>query len=362
MTTVSQKAKSIPPIQAYRQRLRRNTGIVIVLFLITLILAFFSLNSGSADTNTIQIISTLFGNPSSEISNIVVWNIRLPRIVAGMIAGAGLAVAGCVVQTVLKNPLASPSTLGISNAAAFGANIAILFLGAGGVSSSSKQIVSIQNPYLVSISAFIFSMVLTGLILTISRLRKFTPETVILAGVAFGSLFSAGSTLLQYFAEDVQVAAMVFWTFGDLGRVSWKEIGILGVVVLGASIYFLARRWDFNALDSGEEMAKSLGVNVEQVRFGGMLASSLITAVSVSFMGIISFVGLIAPQMMRRILGVDHKYLIPASAILGSVILLFSDTIARTIISPIVLPVGAITSFFGAPLFLFLLVKGYSKS
>jgi iron complex transport system permease protein len=184
---------------------------------------------------------------------------------------------------------------------------------------------------------------------------------VVLAGVAFGSLFSAASTLIQYFAEDVQVAAMVFWTFGDLGRVAWQEVGLLAILTLGAFLYFLFHRWDYNALDSGEDTAQSLGVPVEQIRFRSMLAASLITAVSVSFTGIIGFIGLIAPQMMRRVLGVDHRFLIPASAISGAALLLFADTVARTLVSPVVLPVGAITSFFGAPLFLFLLAKGYTR-
>jgi iron complex transport system permease protein len=159
----------------------------------------------------------------------------------------------------------------------------------------------------------------------------------------------------------VQVAAMVFWTFEDLGRISWQEVAILTVIITGVFIFFQFHRWDYNALDSGEDTAKGLGVQVDQIRFRSMFAASLITAVTVSFMGIIGFIGLIAPQMMRRVLGVDHRFLIPASAVTGTALLLFSDTLARTVISPVVLPVGAITSFFGAPLFLFLLAKGYAK-
>lgn len=126
-------------------------------------------------------------------------------------------------------------------------------------------------------------------------------------------------------------------------------------------MYFMYRRWDYNALDCGEESAKGLGVNVERVRFGGMLVSSIITAVAVSFLGIIGFIGLISPQMVRRIIGGDHRFLIPISALMGSLLLLVSDTLARTIIAPVILPVGAITSFFGAPLFLYLLLRRYKS-
>lgn len=346
--------------QAFVRQTSRKRLIIAGLALLTLFLGVIAINAGAANTNPLQVLRTLLGLETGT-ANIVIWNIRLPRVLAGIIAGAGLGVAGCVMQTNLRNPLASPSTLGISNAAAFGANLAIIFFGAGTIHSNTHDAVFIANPYSVTLSAFVFSMLAMFLILALARLRGFSPESVVLAGVAFGSLFSAASTLVQYFAEDVQVAAMVFWTFGDLGRVAWQEVGLLAILISGAFVYFLLHRWDYNALDSGEDAAKSLGVHVEQIRFRSLLAASLITAVAVSFMGIIGFIGLIAPQMMRRVLGVDHRFLIPASAVSGAALLLLSDTVARTLISPVVLPVGAITSFFGAPLFLFLLAKGYTR-
>ena len=348
------------PAEAFLRQSRRKGLIIFGLVLLTLALAMIAINAGAANTNPLQVLRALL-QLETGTSSIVIWNIRLPRIIAGIVAGAGRAVAGCVMQTCLRNPLASPSTLGISSAAAFGANLAIIFFGAGTIHSNTHDAVFISNPYSVTVFAFAFSVLAMVLILLLARMRGFTPESVVLAGVAFGSLFSAASTLVQYFAEDVQVAAMVFWTFGDLGRISWQEVGILSALIVGVFIYFQFHRWDYNALDSGEDAAKGLGVHVEQIRFRSMLAASLITAVAVSFMGIIGFIGLIAPQMMRRVLGVDHRFLIPASAVTGAALLLFSDTLARTMISPVVLPVGAITSFFGAPLFLFLLAKGYSR-
>lgn len=168
---------------------------------------------------------TLFGS-GSRISDIVIWQIRLPRILAAIIAGAGLSIAGCVMQNNMRNPLASPSTLGISSAAAFGANMAIIVFGAGSVQSKSTDAVIINNPYIVSVSAFICSTAAALVILLLSKLRKFLPEAMILAGVAISSLFSAGTILIQYFAQDIQVAAVVFWSFGDLGRAAWNEVFI----------------------------------------------------------------------------------------------------------------------------------------
>lgn len=345
---------------AFLRQSARKKRLILGLAALTLLLAVIAINAGAANTNPMQVLRALLGLEGGT-SRVVIWNIRLPRVIAGVVAGIGLAVAGCVMQTCLRNPLASPFTLGISNAAAFGANLAIVFFGAGTLRSNTHDAVFIANPYSVTISAFAFSMIAMGLILLLARLHGFSPESVVLAGVAFGSLFSAGSALVQYFAQDVQVASMVFWTFGDLGRVSWREVVILTVLTVAGLIYFLLQRWNYNALESGEDAAKGLGVHVEQIRFRSMLAASLITAVAVAFMGIIGFIGLIAPQMMRRILGIDHRFLIPASAVTGAALLLFADTLARTLISPVVLPVGAITSFFGAPLFLFILAKGYSR-
>lgn len=344
----------------YKKFIRRKRLIILGLLISVLVLAVLAINAGSTDLNAKQILMTIFGH-GNDISNIVIWRIRLPRVLAGIVAGAGLSVAGCVMQNNLRNPLASPSTLGISNAAAFGANLAIIVFGAGSIQSSSADAVNISNPYMVTISAFICAMIAASVVIMLAKLRGFRPEAIVLAGIAIGSLFSAGTILVQYFAQDTEVAAAVFWSFGDLGRVSWKEVIIMTVVVGLSIIYFMFKRWDYNAFDSGEESAKSLGVNVERVRLQGMLISSLITAVAVSFLGIIGFIGLIGPQIMRRFIGGDYRFLIPASALMGSLILLLSDTVARTIIAPVVLPVGVITSFLGAPLFLYLLMRGYEN-
>lgn len=341
----------------YQRYISKKKYVMVLLFILLLLASIFAINAGSADLNMYYIIKTLLGK-GTEVSEVVIWRIRLPRVVAAIIAGAGLSVAGCVMQNNLRNPLASPSTLGISNAAAFGANFAIIIFGAGSVQSMGSDAVVINNPYAVTISALVWAIAATLIILLLARLRGFSAESMVLAGVALSSLFSAGTMLIQYFAQDVQIAAAVFWTFGDLGRIVWSEVVILAIVIILAFVYFLFRRWDYNALDNGEDTAKSLGINVEKIRMRGMFVASLITAVAVSFLGIIGFIGLVGPQIMRRTIGGDHRYLIPASALTGSLLLLISDTLARTVVSPVVLPVGAITSFFGAPLFLYLLIRG----
>lgn len=341
----------------YKSFVGRKRALVLVLLIAVIIASFISINAGASSLSIGQILKALFGIGDSK-ANMVIKGIRLPRVVAGILAGVGLAVSGCIMQNNLRNPLAAPSTLGIANAAAFGANVAIILFGAGSVLSTGIGEVAISNPYIVTISAMVFSLIATAVILSLSKLRRFSPESIILAGVAIGSLFSAGTMIIQYFAEDTtKIAAVIFWTFGDLGRASWSEILIMGISVLVAIIYFTARRWDYNALDGGEETAQSLGVNIQRIRLGGMFVSSIITAICVSFLGIIGFIGLVAPQMTKRIVGNDKRFLIPASAIMGALILLISDTLARVLLSPETLPVGAVTSFLGAPLFLYLLIK-----
>ena len=344
-------------IKAYHKAIRRKWTVLLILLITVMFLMLISVNAGASSVSPLGVLKTLMG-AGDEKSFIVVWRIRMPRVIAAVVAGAGLSIAGCVMQNCLKNPLASPSTLGVSAAATFGANIAIIVLGAGTIMSTASDTVVINNPYIVTICAFICSFGAVLLILALSKLRGFSPEYIVLAGVALSSLFSAGTTIIQYFGNDVEIAAALFWTFGDLGRISWPEVGILSFITVGSIIYFLFMRWNYNALANGEELAKSLGVRAFRVRFWGLMVSSLITAVPVSFMGMIGFIGLIGPQIMKRIVGSDHRFLIPGSALIGSAILLLADTGARTVISPVILPVGAITSLLGAPMFFYMLLKG----
>ena len=344
-------------IAAYHSSIRKKWLTLIVLLIAVLFLSLVSVNAGAASVSLLDVLKTLVG-AGDERSFVVVWRIRMPRVAAAIVAGAGLSIAGCVMQTCLKNPLASPSTLGVSAAATFGANLAIVVFGAGTVLNTASDAVSINNPYIVTICAFACSAGAVILILALSKLRGFSPESIVLAGVALSSLFSAGTTIIQYFGNEIAIAAALFWTFGDLGRVSWSEVGILTAVTAGVVVYYMFMRWNYNALANGEELAKSLGVNTSRVRFWGLLSASLLTAVSVSFMGMIGFIGLIGPQIMKRVVGSDHRFLIPTSALMGAAILLLSDTAARTMVSPIILPVGAITSILGAPMFFYMLLKG----
>ncbi len=342
---------------AYACYIRRKTILVATSFLALLILAFLSLGVGSVTLPVHEVWQTLVYHSSGNIE-MIVWNIRLPRVLAAVTCGAGLAAAGVVMQSVLRNPLSSPYTLGVSHAAAFGAAVAITMFGAGALGRLLSDAIVVNNPYLVTVCAFVASLIATAAILLVAKYRSTSPEVMILVGVALAALFTAGTTFLQYFSSAEQVAAIVFWTFGDVGRATWSDLALMVLVIAPSIAYFLLRRWDYNALDSGDETAKSLGIPVERVRTAAMFLASLITAVVVSFLGIIGFIGLVSPHMVRRIIGGDQRFLLPGSCIAGAILLLAADTAARIVIAPAVLPVGVLTAFLGAPMFLYLLIRG----
>jgi iron complex transport system permease protein len=341
----------------YHEFSKKRVIFLTVSILLLLLAALYAVIKGTYDLSLAEVITAFFVKDTGMSSNIV-WNIRIPRVLTAVIVGTGLAVAGAVNQSILRNPLASPFTLGISSAAAFGAAFSLGILGTGTTSgSTANAAVIINNPYITTVCAFASSLIATFVILALARYKGATPETMVLAGVALGSLFSAGTSAIQFFSDDVKVVSIVFWTFGDVGRAGWRDIWILLVIIIPAVIYYIRNSWNYDALKAGDETAKSLGVNVEKVRLYGMVIASLIAAVAVSFVGIIGFVGLVVPHIVRKLIGGKEMYLIPASCLVGGLLLLVSDTVARIAFSPVVLPVGIITSFLGAPLFLYLIIK-----
>ena len=337
---------------------KRKTIIIIALCLSLFVLFFVALFVGSSKMSIIDACKALFLK-SSEANNRIIYRIRLPRILAATVVGASLALAGLIMQTTLNNPMASPSTLGISNAAVFGANLSIIIASGGFLSlgGNLQNYVTTQTPFNTSLFAFLFSLVAIIIILLLSAINKISSTTLILSGIALGAVWTALTTLLQFFASDVGISSSFIWSFGDLSRATYQTdliISIIFIVCFITSILLWSR---FNLLLSGEKIAKSSGLNLRTFRIIALVMASLLTAAAVSFFGIIGFIGIIASATMKRLIGYNHKILIPATAIFGSVILLLADIISRTISNGLNLPVGAITSLIGAPFFLIIILR-----
>jgi iron complex transport system permease protein len=326
---------------------------MIAMLVAVFVLGIACLFAGSSNMSVTDAWEALMGRGSAANVRII-WRIRVPRVLAAIVAGAGLSVSGLIMQTTLNNSMASPSTLGVSNAAVFGANLSIIAF-AGGFLSTGNNLSSFDvgaNPYATSVMAFLFSAISILMILGLCTIRSFSPNVVVLAGMAIGSVWTAATTILQFYATDVGLSAAVIWNFGDLGRATYRTDAIMfGVVAIGL-VYFMLMAWKFNALLSGEATAKTMGIHVESLRFTAMLLASVITAVCVSFLGVIGFVGIICPHVTKKLLGQDHRVTIPASCLMGSLLLLLADTMSRSLGSGSALPVGAITSLLGAPFFI----------
>ena len=284
----------------------------------------------------------------SDKVEVIVWDIRLPRIVLGVLAGAGLAFSGTAMQGIMRNPLVSPYTIGIASAAAFGASVAIV-LGAGLIGGEK---------YIVITNAFVFALLNAVLVYGLARMRGMRSETLILAGIALMYLFSAGTSVLQYIATEEELHAVVHWLFGSLTGASWENIRVLLPVLVICFLSLMKCSWDLNAMLAGDETATSLGVNIGRVRAVILIFSTLPAATIICFTGIIGFVGLVAPHITRMLIGADHRFLLPSSSILGALLLVGADTVGRTAFQPTVIPVGIVVSFIGVPFFLYLTLRG----
>ena len=356
ITTASLPGEGKAPRDAYAGYIRRKRLVLVVLFVAAVGIAVFSMTMGSLQIAPADVVRAVFGQ--GDVRTVAaVQNIRLPRVLTAIVAGVALALAGCAYQSVLRNPLASASTLGISQGAAFGASLAIIVF----AGSAAYEGISTADPVTTALFAFAGAMLSTVVILLLSRVREMTPESIVLLGVALSALFTAGTTIVQYFAEDSQVAAVVFWTFGDLGRVSRSQLAVMVLVTVVSAVFFFANRWAMNAIESGEGLAHSLGISVNGVRLANMLVASAAASTVIAFCGIVNFVGLVAPHVMRRVLGADYRFLLPASALAGAGMLLVSDILCHVVVAPLILPISAITSFVGAPIFIYLLFRGVSR-
>lgn len=340
--------------EAYSKLTARKVLFILIGLGLLIFLALVATTLGSAGLTLGEVVSTI-GARALPFLNIdvsvkfdaIIWDIRLPRIVMAIIAGGGLAVSGAAMQGIMRNPLVSPFTIGISSASGFGASIAII-LGAGFIGASK---------YFIVTNAFVFALIAAFLVYTMARIRGMRPETVILSGIALNYFFSAGTSILQYIGTEEEVHSVVHWVFGSLTGVTWENILLIVVLIAVCLPILIKYSWDLNAMVAGDDLATTLGVNTKRVRTICMVVATLITAGIICFTGIIGFVGLVAPHITRMLIGADHRYLLPCSCILGGLLLLGADTVGRMAFQPTVIPVGIVVSVVGVPFFVFLILR-----
>lgn len=308
-----------------------------------------SLAQGSAEIPLRQLV---FLEPMDEMNAYIVKEIRAPRILLAAITGISLALAGVIMQALLRNPLASPFTLGVSSGASFGAAIAIVL----GASIFGFDMVS-NGQWLIATNAFFGGCLAVLIVYGLSTLKNGSTTVLLLAGVAISNLFSAGVSALKYFSNNEALKNLIVWLMGGFWGASWEVVQLLvPIVVIGFLILYVLS-WNFNALNAGDDIAKTLGIPVRPLKLFSLLLVTFLASSTIAFVGVIGFIGLIAPHIARMMVGVDYRFLIPAASFIGAIILLVSDTFARTILSPIEIPVGIITSCIGAPFFIYLLLQ-----
>lgn len=326
------------------KKTRVSLIILSALLIVSSILAF---TAGNYDIS----VSKLFNIVLSKITGaeiggftktdeVIIWNIRFPRVLMAILAGAALSAAGATYQGCFRNPLVEPFILGASSGAAFGAALGIVF---------PTIFLAIQ------LSAFVFSMVAVSIAYFISRQKQTTPTiALILSGIIIGSVFGSFVSILKYFSEDAQLREITFWMMGGLHYSSWKDVAISAAVIVPCLFIMARLGWKLNVLSMGDEDARSLGVSPEKYKLLLIIIATLITAVSVSSSGIIAWVGLMTPHAARMIVGPDNRYALPAAALMGAIYLILCDTLARTM-TQAEIPLGIITSIIGAPFLLWLI-------
>lgn len=345
-------------VEDYRGYVSRKWIFILVCFLALIACCGLSLTVGEYDIGFLEsyriVFDHLLGNIGTDrisvLKDYIIFDLRLPKIVVGIIAGFALAICGVAMQSLLKNPLADPYTTGVSSGAGFGATLAIVM----GASIATSE-------YAIVVNAFIFALIPTAAIILVSKLKNASPTTMIMAGIAIMYLFNALTTIIKLWGDPNSLGAVLEWQVGSIGGIEWKDIPLMLIVTVAGFVIVQLCARQLNVLAAGEENARALGLNVNRLRTSLLALTALMAATIVSYTGIIGFIGLVAPHISRIVIGADNRYLIPASALFGATLLIAADIVGKTIVAPGVLPVGVITAFLGAPMFLWLIIRKKSE-
>lgn len=331
----------------YRKQFTKRVLLLFALLVATIVSFCFDIAIGPSTMDFSQVIKTIFNKESADLATqVIVWEVRMPYSIMALLVGAALSIAGCEMQTIMNNAMASPFTLGVSAASSFGAALAIII----GVS-----LPGVDGEWMVMANAFLFAFGATMLLQTLSSLRGAGPEGLVLFGIALVFTFNAFTGILQYMASAEALQQFIFWSLGSLTKANWESIRILVILMLIIIPFSLASAWKLTALRLGEDSARTFGVNVGRLRFMALLRVSILTAGSVSFVGTIGFIGLVGPHIAKLLVGEDHRFSLPASILSGALIMSLASIASKAIIHGAIVPVGIVTSLIGVPVFIILI-------
>ncbi|MFC3694346.1 FecCD family ABC transporter permease [Chenggangzhangella methanolivorans] len=336
-------------LAAYERRTLRRVVIVAVLAAVLFVSFLFDLATGPSSLGIAETIQAILRPGEASRSTLaIVWNVRIQPAVMAVLVGIALSLAGAEMQTILNNPLASPFTLGVSSAASLGAALAIILgVGLPGVPAS----------WIVTGNAFLFAFGSVLLLQSLTRIRGGGPDSLVMFGIALVFTFNALVGLLQFVASAQAVQQLVFWGMGSLGRANWESITILALVILVTAPFSVGASWKLTALRLGEDRARSFGVDVARLRFFSLLRVSLLAATAVAFVGTIGFIGLVGPHIARLLIGEDHRFFLPASALTGAAVMSLADLASKAIMPGVIIPIGIVTSLVGLPVFFALIFR-----
>ena len=341
--------------EIYSRSRRHKLTFILVCTAICFFISVYSVTIGPYPISVSEVLDILwkavtFQTQTDETAAHIILSLRLPRIVGGLVCGFALGICGTAMQSMMKNPLADPYTMGISSGAGFGAALAMIL---------GVQLVAGGG---VIVNAFVFAVIPALAVLFLSRFRRATPTMMILCGISLMYLFNALTQLFMLIADPDDLSAVYQWMVGSLDGMSYDAILLVFLISAVGSLYVQYMSNQLNVMGLGDESAQTLGVDVEKKRLVVLMVITLVAAAVVSFTGVIGFVGLVAPHIARTVIGADNRYLLPASGIFGSLLLVASDVVARTVASPVILPVGVITACIGGPLFMFLILRSTKES
>ncbi|WP_158783598.1 iron ABC transporter permease [Pantoea sp. BAV 3049] len=333
----------------YHQVLRHRLLIMGVLVLAILASLLLDFTLGPAGLSLSTLWQTLLSPESVDAgTRVIVWDIRLPYALMAVVVGLALGLAGAEMQTILNNPLASPFTLGVSSAAAFGAALAIV---------PGIGIPGIPDQWFISANAFFFALFAALMLDGVTRWTRVASSGVVLFGIALVFTFNALVSMMQFIASEDTLQGLVFWTMGSLARASWQKLGVLTLAFAILVPFSMMSSWKLTALRLGEDRAVSFGIDVRRLRLATLLRISILSALAVAFVGPIGFIGLVAPHIARLVFGEDHRFYLPASALTGALVLSLASVVSKNLVPGVIIPVGIVTSLVGVPFFLSIILR-----